>query len=360
MLADSLPDRYGTKLLEMGFAKRGRAPENILATERLCYTGTRGMGALEYRPESDLVTTKDESLDLDVLVQAASEVLSEREELHASETDLHQLISVGTSAGGARAKAIIAWNRKTGDVRSGQTKSRPGYEHWIVKFDGVAGKRDLGDRDDGEEFTRIEDAYHLMAVAAGIEMTECVQMRQSGRYHFATKRFDRVGETGEKLHMQTLGGLAHYDFNDPGTNSYEQAAQVIYRLGMGKKEIEQLYRRMVFNVLARNQDDHVKNISFLMDRRGQWSLAPAYDITFALDPTNRWLRRHQMSVNGKLDAITAEDLIAAGRNINLLPSRAKRIANEVAAVLSDWPTFAEQASVTEATMETIQGLFVTI
>ncbi|MBO4478495.1 MAG: type II toxin-antitoxin system HipA family toxin [Lachnospiraceae bacterium] len=360
MLADSLPDRYGTKLLEMGFAKRGRAPENILATERLCYTGTRGMGALEYRPESDLVTTKDESLDLDVLVQAASEVLSEREELRASETDLHQLISVGTSAGGARAKAIIAWNRKTGDVRSGQTKSRPGYEHWIVKFDGVAGNRDHGDRDDGEEFTRIEYAYHLMAVAAGIEMTECVQMRQSGRYHFATKRFDRVGETGEKLHMQTLGGLAHYDFNDPGTNSYEQAAQVIYRLGMGKKEIEQLYRRMVFNVLARNQDDHVKNISFLMDRRGQWSLAPAYDITFALDPTNRWLRRHQMSVNGKLDAITAEDLIAAGRNMNLLSSRAKRIANEVAAVLSDWPTFAEQASVTEATMETIRGLFVTI
>lgn len=358
MLADSLPDRYGTRLLERAFAERGRAPETIMAVERLCYTGTRGMGALEYRPEHELAVTRDESLDLDVLVRAASEVLAGREELRASSSDLRQLISVGTSAGGARAKAVIAWNRETGDVRSGQTKPRPGYEHWLVKFDGVLGNRDHGDRDDGEEFTRIEYAYHRMAVSAGIGMSDCLLMRQSGKYHFATRRFDRIGETGEKVHMQTLGAMAHYDFNEPGTNSYEQAAQVIYRLGMGKDEIEQLYRRMVFNVLARNQDDHVKNISFLMNRRGEWSLAPAYDVTFALDPGNRWLRRHQMSVNGKLEDITSEDLAAAARHMNILPARARRIVGEVVAALAGWPAFAEEASVTEATMAAVRDCFV--
>ena len=357
MLSDSLPDRYGTRLLERAFAERGREAESILAVERLCYTGSRGMGALEYRPEDSLVTTVNESLDLDVLVRAASEVLSEREQLRASSSDIRQLISVGTSAGGARAKAVIAWNRETGDVRSGQIASRPGYEHWIVKFDGVTGNRDHGDKDDGTEFTRIEYAYHLMAVAAGIDMSECLLLRQAGKYHFMTKRFDRIGDSGEKLHMQTLGALAHYDFNDPGTNSYEQAAQVLYRLGMGKKEAEQLYRRMVFNVLARNQDDHVKNISFLMNRRGQWSLAPAYDVTFALDPDNYWLRRHQMSVNGKLDNLTAEDLLASAGSMNLSAVRAKRILGEVADALAGWSRFAEEASVTESVMNAIRERF---
>ena len=357
MLADSLPDRYGTRLLERAFAERGRAAESILAVERLCYTGSRGMGALEYRPEDSLVTTVNESLDLDVLVKAASEVLSAREQLRASSSDIRQLISVGTSAGGARAKAVIAWNRKTGDIRSGQIAARPGYEHWIVKFDGVTGNRDHGDRDDGAEFTRIEYAYHRMAVAAGIDMSECLLLRQSGRYHFATRRFDRVGDSGEKLHMQTLGALAHYDFNDPGTNSYEQAAQVVYRLGMGKKETEQLYRRMVFNVMARNQDDHVKNFSFLMNRRGQWSLAPAYDVTFAVAADNPWLCRHQMSVNGKLENISTEDLLVAAQSMSISTTRAKRILGEVAGALADWPRFAEEAELPEATMRAVQTQF---
>lgn len=357
LLADSLPDRYGTRLLEQAMAARGRSPESITAVERLCYTGARGMGALEYRPDQMLVSTPDESLDMEALVRAASEVLTAREAIHANDRDIHQLISVGTSAGGARAKAVIAWNRQTGDIRSGQVKSRPGYEHWLVKFDGVSGNRDHGDQDDGEEFTRIEYAYYLMALAAGITMSECVQMRRDGRFHFATKRFDRIGESGEKLHMQTLGALAHYDFNEPGANSYEQAAMIVYRLGMGKKEIEQLYRRMVFNVLARNQDDHVKNISFLMNRRGVWSLAPAYDVTFAVAPDNLWLRRHQMSVNGKLEDIADEDILAAGRNMNLPANSCKRVLAEVRAALADWPAYAEQAGVTEATMAAIRGMF---
>ena len=196
-----------------------------------------------------------------------------------------------------------------------------------------------------------------MAVAAGIDMSECMLIHQGGLFHFATKRFDRIGDSGEKLHMQTLGALAHYDFNDPGTNSYEQAAQVIYRLGMGKREVEQLFRRMVFNVMACNQDDHVKNTSFLMNRRGIWSLAPAYDITFACDPGNRWLRRHQMSVNGKLEAISFEDLLGAGRNMSIQPIRSKRIVREVAEALTEWPRCAEEAQVTEKTMTEIGKAF---
>jgi len=357
LLADSLPDRYGSKLLEKAFAARGRLAQDILAVERLCYTGKRGMGALEYRPENELVRTKDESLDLDILIRVASDVLTERETLQASEANLHQLINVGTSAGGARAKAVIAWNRKTGDIRSGQIEPKAGYEHWLLKFDGVSGNRDHEKKDDGAEFTRIEYAYYKMALAAGIVMSPCELIVRSGKYHFVTKRFDRIGETGEKLHMQTLGGMAHYDFNEPGANSYEQAAQVIYRLGMGKQEIEQLYRRMVFNVLARNQDDHVKNISFLMDRLGQWSLSPAYDVTFAFDTNSPWLRRHQMSVNGKQEAFTREDLIAAGRNMNIRPMRAKTILEEVAHALGDWPRYAQEAFVTEITADAIRRAF---
>ena len=360
MLADSLPDRYGTKLLEMAFARRGRDARDISAVERLCYTGKRGMGALEYRPATELVSTRSESLDLDVLVRAASEVLTERESFETAESDFKRLISVGTSAGGARAKAVIAWNRTTGAIRSGQTKAQPGFEHFIVKFDGVSGNRDHGDTDDGAEFTRIEYAYYKMALRAGIDMNECVLIRQNGRYHFATKRFDRIGENGEKLHMQTLGALAHFDYNDPGTNSYEQAAQVVLRLGMGQREVEQLYRRMVFNVIARNQDDHVKNISFLMDRSGRWNLSPAYDVTFAVDPANRWLRQHQMSVNGKLSGITTEDLFEAGANMNISRARCRRIVNDVAGAVAAWQEYALEAEISEETMEAIKGEFVSV
>lgn len=356
LLADSLPDRFGNRLLEVTFNRTGRSAVNISSVERLCYTGSRGMGALEYRPALYLTETREESLDLDILVELASEVLLQREEMQFRDNDLSPLISVGTSAGGARAKAVVAWNRTTGDIRSGQASPLPGYEHWLIKFDGVSGNRDHGDKDDGEEFTRIEYAYHLMAVAAGIEMSQCELMQQNGLFHFATKRFDRVGETGEKLHMQTLGALAHYDFNEPGAHSYEQAAQVIYRLGMSQKEVEQLYRRMVFNVIARNQDDHVKNISFLMNRAGEWSLAPAYDVTYAVDPGNQWLRRHQMQVNGKLDNITVDDLRAVAVNMNISRRRCNNILDEVSQAVAQWPDFAEKAFVAEKTMQAIREM----
>lgn len=362
LLADSLPDKFGTAVLERYFADQGRDIRQIGAVERLCYTGRRGMGALEYHPAVDLPMNTVESIQIDKLVKLASDILSSRENLHIPESDqtMQQIINVGTSAGGARAKAVIAWNRDTKDIRSGQIDAGDGYEYWLIKFDGVKNNKDHGEKADGQEFTRIEYAYYLMATAAGIEMSPCELYQESGKYHFMTKRFDRIGPKGEKLHMQTLGALAHFDYKNPGAHSYEQAAQIIYRLQMTQKEIEQFFRRMVFNVLARNQDDHVKNISFLMDRRGRWSLAPAYDITYAVDPDNIWLKQHQMSVNGKLDNITLEDLYATGKHMNINKGRIVKIIEEVLKAISKWQTFGEQAYVSESAVEEIGKRHITV
>lgn len=356
LLADSLPDKFGTAVLERYFSEQGRDIRQISAVERLCYTGQRGMGALEYRPAIDLPGIGKDSIQIGNLVRLASEILSAREDLHIRESDhaMREIINVGTSAGGARAKAVIAWNRSTKDIRSGQIDAGDGYEYWLIKFDGVKNNKDHGDREDGREFTRIEYAYYLMATAAGIEMSPCELYQESGRYHFLTRRFDRVGTKGDKLHMQTLGALAHFDYKQPGAHSYEQAAQIMYRLHMTQKEIEQFYRRLVFNVAAGNQDDHVKNISFLMDRRGRWNLSPAYDITYAVDPGNLWLKQHQMSVNGKLDHITAEDLFAAAKHMNISKNRAAKIISEVSNAIQSWPVFSKRAFVPERTAEAIK------
>lgn len=349
LIADSLPDKFGTKLLERYLAEQGRSIEHMTAVERLCYVGKRGMGALEYVPSKNEIGNTSKSIDVDALVQLASDILSERESIHinADAEMMKQIIQVGTSAGGARAKAIIAWNEETKDIRSGQINAGQGYGYWLIKFDGVEKNRDKGDKDDGPSYTRIEYAYHLMAKAAGIYMSDCRLYEESGKYHFMTKRFDRDGESGKKIHMQTLGGLAHYDYNMPGAHGYEQVAEVIYRLGMGQDEIEQLYRRMVFNIIARNQDDHVKNISFLMDNRGIWSLAPAYDITFAYDPTNYWLSRHQMSMNSKLDNFVLDDFYESGKRMNIKKRRVENILTEISDAIQKWPDFASEAKLKE-------------
>ena len=244
------------------------------------------------------------------------------------------ILRVGTSAGGARPKAIIAMNDK-GRVISGQTDVPQGYEHWLLKFDGVT-DLELGEP---KEFGRIEFAYHLMAQAAGIEMTECRLLEENGRAHFMTKRFDRDGR--KKIHMQTLCGIAHYDFNMAGAYGYEQAFQVMRRLRLSKSDAIQLFRRMVFNVLARNQDDHTKNISFLMDQTGSWRLSPAYDVTYAHNPAGKWTNTHQMSINGKLDGFTIEDMAIIGESIRL--SNPKAIVSEIAEKVDRWPEFAKQA-----------------
>lgn len=361
LLADSLPDKFGTKLIERYLAERGRNLKSLTAVERLLYTGKRGMGALEFFPQKNYNVAEDAPVDINALVELASMILTDRENIHisAGEDAMEQIINIGTSAGGARAKAVIAWNRQTDDIRSGQIDAGEGYEYWLIKFDGVKNNKDKGDQEDGQAYTRIEYAYYLMAKEAGIMMSDCQLYQESGRYHFMTKRFDR-DESGKKIHMQTLGALAHYDYNMPGAHSYEQAAHIIEQLGIGQKAVEQFFRRMVFNIVMRNQDDHVKNISFLMSRTGEWSLAPAYDITYASDETNYWLARHQMSMNGKTEQFETEDFYECGRAMNLSKAKVRKILDEVRAATLLWEQCAQKAFLKERDMEAVKGQFLQI
>ena len=352
LLADSLPDNFGTKLIETYLQSQGRTLESISSVERLLYTGSRGMGALEYKPALDYTRTDDKSIDINSLIQLASDILNERENIHIDKNKdaMEQIIKIGTSAGGARAKAIIAWNKETGDIRSGQIQAGSGYEYWILKFDGTETSK--------IPFTKIEYAYYLMAIDAGINMSECRLWENSGKYHFMTKRFDRTDDKGQKIHMQSLGALTHFDYKMPGIHSYEETANIMYKLKLNQDEIEQLFRRMVFNVMARNQDDHVKNISFLMDRNGKWKLSPAYDMTYAYDASNYWLSKHQMSINGKTDNLDKNDVISCGKNMNITENRINHIINEVQGAVQHWAEYAENAQVSEDIIDEIKNNFV--
>lgn len=357
LLADSLPDKFGNAVIDSWLESQGRRRGSLNAVERLCYTGTRGMGALEYVPTLGPTHNTQEILQVDRLVDLASRILTQRESMSVSTDDhvMEQIIRIGTSAGGARAKAVVAWNEKTGEMRSGQIDTEKGFGHWLIKFDGVTGNRDK-EALDGPRYTVIEYAYHLMAQAAGISMEECRLFDEGGRRHFMTRRFDRTRE-GDKLHMQTLGALAHFDFNVPGAHSYEQAVEVARRIGLGQGEAEELFRRMVFNIMARNQDDHVKNISFLMDRSGAWSLAPAYDVTYAYNPEGAWTGSHQMTINGKRDDITHDDCLAAARAMSIKVPRARSIMIEVQDATAQWPNFAEEAGLPEKIAASLQEHF---
>ena len=353
MLADSLPDKFGNALIDAWLQTQGRSSETLNAVERLCYVGSRAMGALEYHP-SKRAPGRDVVLDVEKLVELASKVLARREGFETSLADeegLADILRVGTSAGGARAKAIIAWNRETGEVRSGQVDVGGGFEHWLLKFDGVSHNRDR-ELDDPQGYGLIEYAYSMMAEAAGITMTECRIFSEGGRHHFMTKRFDRLPD-GAKLHMQSLGALAHFDFNAPGHYSYEQCFDVIRRLGMSTPEVEQQFRRMAFNIIARNQDDHVKNIAFLMDKTGKWSLSPAFDVTYSYNPQGAWTSKHQMSMNLKRDDFTIDDFVKCGRRASLKRGRAKTIVAQVCDAVRRWPEFAEEAGVFPAHRRTI-------
>lgn len=359
MLADSLPDRFGNALIDAWLVRQGRRPETFNALERLCYIGKRGMGALEYRPAHGPRQTKASEIDIGELAALAAEVLARREDLEVNlgpdtrEEALRDILRVGTSAGGARAKAIIAWNPQTNEVRSGQVPSDPGFEYWLLKFDGVNAKVDK-DMRDPEGYGAIEYGYFLMARAAGIMMTECRLLEENGRRHFMTRRFDRLAN-GEKLHMQSLGALAHFDYNLPGAYSYEQAFSVIRDLGLSMEALEEQYRRMVFNIVARNQDDHVKNIAFIMNKAGEWSLAPAYDMTYSNSPGNQWLHAHQMTMNGKREDFALEDFTQCARNVGLKRGRHKAILAEVQDAVRCWPEFAEKAKVSEERANIIRG-----
>jgi serine/threonine-protein kinase HipA len=349
LLADSLPDKFGNALIDAWLATQGGRPENFNAIERLCYIGVRGMGALEFAPAKGPPLRRSAKVRVDELVKLASQVLTHRDSLQLSfaprrrHDGLQELLRVGTSAGGARAKAIIAWNRDTNEVRSGQVKAPAGFDYWLLKFDGVSANKDK-ELEDPKGYTVIEYAYALMAIDARIEVSESRLLEEGGRRHFMTRRFDRLSDGG-KLHMQSLAALAHFDFNSAGAYSYEQAFDVIKRLGLSMRVREQQFRRMIFNVVARNQDDHVKNIAFLMDKAGAWSLSPAFDVTYAYNPTGLWTNRHQMTLNGKTDDFTREDFEAVAQVAGLKRGAPEASLTEVMDTVKEWPRYADTAGV---------------
>lgn len=347
MLADSLPDKFGNALIDAWLATQGRLPESFSAVDRLCYIGTRGMGALEFAPVLGPKPRKSSKLEIDALVRLAGEVLTHRSRLQGhfheagQEKALRDILQVGTSAGGARAKAVIAWNRATNEVRSGQIVAGEGFDYWLLKFDGVEGNKDK-ELEDPKGYGAVEYAYHLMAKAAGIMMSECRLLEENGRRHFMTRRFDRLAG-GEKLHMQSLGALAHFDFNQAGAYAYEQALLTIRQLKLPMAAVEEQFRRMVFNIVARNQDDHVKNIAFLMNKQGEWSLAPAFDVIYSCNPSGSWTATHQMTLNGKRDGFTLEDFEACATAALMKRGRAKQLIQQVEMAVKRWPEFAAEA-----------------
>jgi len=342
LLADALPDKYGNRLISTWLAQQGRTENSMNPVEKLCFIGTRGMGALEFEPATIKTSTRNFSLEFDGLVELAKKMLHEREGFltHLSKDEekaMMEILKIGTSAGGARPKAVIAYNRKTGEIKSGQGSVPKGFEHWLIKLDGVSGEQ-FGE---SSGWGRVEYAYYLMAKDCKIEISECRLLEENGRAHFMTKRFDRDGNI--KHHTQSLCGMQHYDFNDMFGYSYEQVFQTMRLLHLTYPEAEQMFRRMVFNVLATNFDDHTKNFSFILKKDDRWRLAPAYDLCFSFDPTNHWVNKQTLSINGKRLEITKEDLMTIAKNNNI--KKGDKIIDEMNSIIKSWTTYASQANV---------------
>lgn len=343
LLADMLPDKYGNQLINMWLAQQGRPQDSMNPVEMLCFIGTRGMGALEIEPPIIKENKRPFSIEINSLVDIAQKMLSNRV---AFSTNLHRdeekavmdILKIGTSAGGARPKAVIAYNEKTGEVKSGQTKAPNGFEHWLIKLDGVSDVQ-LGA---SKGYGRVEMAYYNMAKACGIDMMQSQLLEENGRAHFMTKRFDREG--GEiKHHIQTFCAIKHFDFNQVNSFSYEQLFQTLRELKLDYQDTEQMFRRMVFNVIAQNCDDHTKNFSFRLKKEGKWELSPAYDICYAYRPDNRWISQHALSINGKRKDITKEDLLSVESTIKT--KKAVSIINEISETVSQWKKFADEVNV---------------
>jgi serine/threonine-protein kinase HipA len=364
MLADSLPDKFGNALIDVWLAQNRRHVSDFSPVERLCYIGTRGMGALEYIPSiSELKNEYDDKIALPNLVNLASEILSDRKRVHEkigeneaqAAATMKNLLIIGSSAGGARAKCLIAYNQKTGEIRSGQVQSPSDFDHYLLKLDGVDKNKDKENLSDPKGYGRLEFAYHRMAIDCSIEMEECLLLEENERAHFLTKRFDRA--KGKKLHMQSLCGLQHFDFNMAGAYSYEQAMDTIRHLiNTGKKKtLEQQFRRTAFNAIGRNQDDHTKNIAFLMNKDGEWSLSPAFDLVFSYNPSGRWTNKHQMQINGKRDDFCLEDFVELGKKADLSKTNVKNILEEITQVVSNWENYFQEASVPEKLIDGVRG-----
>ncbi|GHU63199.1 toxin HipA [Bacteroidia bacterium] len=351
LLADSLPDDYGNKILDEYFAGKGLSVSEFTPLDRLCYVGRRGMGALEYEPaNNDADLNESSKIEIEILTELAGEILNQRENFHANllrgDKAILDILKVGTSAGGAKPKAIIAWNETTGEILSGQVKAPQGFTYWLLKFDGVEDRK-LKDNPMG--IGRIEYAYYQMATACGIEMSESKLLTEGKQAHFMTKRFDRL-DNGEKLHTQTLCAIAHFDRD--GRYSYEQIFQTMRKLHLPYPEIEQMYRRMVFNVVARNHDDHTKNHSFIMDKTGRWKLAPAYDLCYSYSPSGKWTSQHQLSLNNKRDRFTLDDLFSVAKNMNV--KNGQEIIQEIMETVSHWELYAGEAGVEKKYIQQIK------
>lgn len=344
MLADALPDRYGNRLIQTWLAQQGRSPQDLNPVETLCFIGSRAMGALEFKPRLSLFEQPTEALELDNLVHIARQMMLEKASFTTridpkNKQGIMDVLKIGTSAGGARPKAVIAYHPQTQEIRSGQGRAPEGFEHWLIKLDGVSGEQfgeSLG-------WGRVEYAYYLMAVDCGIQMSPSQLLEENGRAHFMTRRFDR--ENNEKHHVQTLCGLQHFDFNDMSSYSYEQVFQTMRTLKLTYPEAEEMFRRMVFNVLATNFDDHTKNFAFLLERGGHWKLAPAYDLCFSYDPSNFWVSQQTLSIRGKRTNISEEDFLEIAKDNSI--KRGKDIIHHVNAVLHSWEQYAQRAGVRE-------------
>lgn len=353
LLADMLPDKYGNQLINAWLQQNGRPTDSLNPVEQLCFIGKRGVGALEIKPSLRTENSRSSSLEMESLVEIAHKILNTREGFQSNlsgeeQAALSDILKIGTSAGGARAKAVIAFNPKTGEVKSGQVKAPKGFSYWILKFDGVHDSQfgaSVG-------YGRVEMAYYLMAKAAGIRMNECRLLEENGRAHFMTKRFDRLDD-GSKIHMQSLCGIRHFDFNRVGEYSYEQLFETMRMLRLAYPEAEELFVRMVFNVLARNCDDHTKNFAFLMDQEGKWSLSPAYDICYAYRPGSIWVSSQSLMVNGKRENITDADFLEVARKMNIKKPEEK-IA-QVRSAVGRWTDFADEVGVGTELRDGIQS-----
>jgi serine/threonine-protein kinase HipA len=358
MLADALPDDFGNALIDAWMATKGIEKSAVTVLDRLAYMGKRGMGALEFRPARGSHIESSAPIEMKQLVEEARRLVQGSFAVdHEAKAALANIIKVGTSAGGARAKAVIAWNPETDEVRSGQFDTAPGFEHWLLKFDGVGKDKELGT---GEGYGRIEYAYHLMAKQAGVLMSPCRLLEENGRAHFMTKRFDREDIHGKthKHHLQTLCAMNHLDFRQRGTHAYEQLFMTIDKLGLDDEAMGQTFRRMAFNVMARNCDDHTKNFAFLLKQGHSWKLAPAYDVTHAYKPTGEWTYQHLMSVKGKFQDIVRADLMEVADRFGV--RRSQDALADVRAALANWSSFAKDAGMTSSLSDEVARDFLPV
>ncbi|PCJ83764.1 MAG: toxin HipA [Flavobacteriales bacterium] len=358
MLADALPDKYGNQLINIWLAQNGRPPNSMNPVEQLCFIGVRGMGALEFEPTQLKAGKQPFAIEIKSLVEVAQKMLSNREnfEVNLREDEqkaMNEILKIGTSAGGARPKAVIAFNKKTGEIRSGQTIIPKGFEHWLLKLDGVSDAQ-FGS---SHGFGRVEYTYYLMARDCNVQMMVCELLEENGRAHFMTKRFDREGND-IKHHVQTFCGIQHFDYNSLYGYSYEQLFQTMRTLKMTYPEAEQMFRRMVFNVMATNYDDHTKNFSFRLKQNGKWELSPAYDVCYSYDPKNVWVNQHTLSINGKHKEINKSDLMTIANAINI--KKGDKIIEEIKETVCNWPKYADEVKVSSELTDSITKTLVAL